>query len=117
MCTLSQKDAVNEYFVHTDTKEAVDVVALLAQQLAEKEAIINELQKNATSQEALFHTAYAHVIAAMDSLKCFDNTDYEPIMTVLTQYRKTMPRVLIDITLEEETAIKRRMAPKKKSYA
>jgi hypothetical protein len=117
MCTLSQKDAVNEYFVHTDTKEAVDVLALLAQcveQLSEKEAMIQELQNNATNQEARFHTAYAHVLAAMDSLECFDNPDYEPIITVLTEYRKTMPPALIDTTLVEEIAIKRRMAPKKK---
>ena len=114
MCTLSQKDAVNEYFVHTDTDAAVDVVALLAQyvaQLAEKEAMINQLQKNATNQAALFHTAYAHVLATMDSLECFDNPDYQPILAVLQQYRLTMPRELIDTTLIEEIAIKKRMKP------
>ena len=114
MCTLSQKDAVNEYFVHTDTKEAVDVVALLAQyveQLAQKEAMINKLQNNATNQEARFHTAYAHVLAAIDSLECFNNPDYAPIITVLKQYRSGMPLELIDTTLREEIAIKKRMKP------
>ena len=115
MCTLSQKDAVNEYFVHTDSP--VDVVALLAQhkqQLAEKEAMIQELQKNATNQQARFHTAYAHVLAAIDSLQCFDNPDYAPIITVLKQYRSAMPADLEVTTLREKKEIKTRMAPKKR---
>ena len=114
MCTLSQKDAVNEYFVHTDIDAAVNVVALLAQyveQLAEKEAMIQELQNNATNQQARFHTAYAHVLAAIDSLECFDNLDYAPIITVLKQYRNAMPADLKDTTLREKIAIKKRMKP------
>lgn len=103
----------SEYFVHTDTKEAVDEVWTKSQ-YAEKEAIIMELQKNATSQEALFHTAYAHVLAAMDCLVCFENIDYKPIITVLEQYQMTMPQELVDTTMVEKIAIKKRMAPKKK---
>jgi predicted transcriptional regulator len=108
MCTLSQKDAVNEYFVHTDSP--VDV-ALLVEQLAEKKAMIQKLQKNATNQEARFHTAYAHVLAAIDSLECFDNPDYAPIITVLKQYRNAMPKDLEETTLREKREIKTRMAP------
>jgi DNA recombination-dependent growth factor C len=83
--------------------------------LAKKEAIIKQLQENATNQAARFHTVYAHMLAAMDSLECFHNPDYQPIITVLKMYEKTMPAELIEQTLQEKIAIKKSMAPKSKS--
>ena len=126
--TLSQKDAVNEYFVHTEVDitgifiadraplpivEAHDAISATVdngdRDRVSTVALIDQYVEQLAEKEARFHTAYAHVLAAIDCLECFENSDYAPIISVLKQYRSTMPLELIDTTLTEEFAIKKRM--------